>query len=248
MMQSISKNPAPSDDHSKSGQKKSSDQGSSGSFLQMEPLRSAEEAVTEALRKAIHRGDLKPGQRLSQADLAEQLGVSRIPLRDALRRLEAESLVRMDGRKGTWVSDLSLSGVEEIYAIRLMLEEHCAERAVERISDEELKELLVLFDAMDSAEQDPEARDFDARRNFYTRFYSYSDRPMMTNQILLLRDNVGRYHKFKDTGHGHADHLEFRDALVKRDGKRAARVLRRHLEDARDDLLKDMQAALGAKE
>ena len=212
------------------------------SNLKMQPLRSAEEAVTEALRRAIHQGDLKPGQRLSQADLAEQLGVSRIPLRDALRRLEAEALVKMDGRRGTWVSDLSIDGIKEIYEIRIMLEERCARHAVNNLSDEDMEDLLKLFDEMDRAEADPDGNGYAARREFYGRFYLYADRPMMRNQILLLRDNVGRYHRFKVKGHGHEDHLEFRDAIVKRDGKRAARVLKHHLEDARDDLLRDMKS------
>jgi len=228
--------------------KSNTDNSMSSSNIQMQPLRSAEEAVTEALRKAIHQGDLKPGQRLSQADLAEQLGVSRIPLRDALRRLEAEALVKMDGRRGTWVSDLSIDGIKEIYEIRIMLEERCARHAVENISDEDLESLLELFDEMDRAELDPEGSGYDARRKFYGEFYSYAQRPMMRNQILLLRDNVGRYHRFKVTGHGHEDHIEFRDAIIKRDGKRAARVLKHHLEDARDDLLTDMKSKLASSE
>ncbi len=216
------------------------------SGIHMQPLRSAEEAVTEALRKAIHHGDLKPGQRLSQADLAEQLGVSRIPLRDALRRLEAEALVKMDGRRGTWVSDLNIDAIKEIYEIRIMLEERCARHATNNISDEDLEKLLVLFDEMDEAELQPDSNGYAARREFYAHFYTFANRPMMRNQILLLRDNVGRYHRFKEHGHGHEDHLEFRDALVKRDAKRAAKVLKRHLEDARDDLLKDMQSKFEA--
>jgi DNA-binding GntR family transcriptional regulator len=224
------------------------DTSTRASNIQMQPLRSAEEAVTDALRKAIHEGDLKPGQRLSQADLAEQLGVSRIPLRDALRRLEAEALVKMDGRRGTWVSDLSIDGIKEIYEIRIMLEERCARHAVNNLSDDDMADLLKLFDEMDRSEADPEGNGYMARREFYGHFYSYAQRPMMRNQILLLRDNVGRYHRFKVQGHGHEDHIEFRDAIVKRDGKRAARVLKHHLEDARDDLLKDMRSKLDSVE
>ena len=149
----------------------------SSGTLHMQPLRSAEEAVTEALRIAIHNGDLKPGQRLSQADLAEQLGVSRIPLRDALRRLEAEALVKMDGRRGTWVSALSLDAVKEIYEIRIMLEERCARHAVENIQDEEMTRLLELFDEMDRAEADPDGNGFSARREFYSQFYDCANRP-----------------------------------------------------------------------
>jgi DNA-binding GntR family transcriptional regulator len=230
--------------NAKTDEKEKANSSMSGGTLHMQPLRSAEEAVTEALRIAIHNGDLKPGQRLSQADLAEQLGVSRIPLRDALRRLEAEALVKMDGRRGTWVSALSIESVKEIYEIRIMLEERCARHAVENMSDDDMTRVLALFDEMDRAEADPEGNGFDARRSFYAEFYECARRPMMRDQILLMRDNVGRYHRFKDHSHAHHDHAEFRDAIVKRDGKRASRVLKRHLEDARDDLLSDMEARL----
>lgn len=209
--------------------------------IRMQPLRSAEEAVTDALRIAIHKGDLKPGQKLSQADLADQLGVSRIPLRDALRRLEAEGLIKMDGRRGTWVSALSIDAIKENYELRIMMEERCARHAVENMSDNDMVRLLALFDKMDEAETAQDSDGFSARRAFYSEFYKYSNRPMMRRQILMLRDNVGRYHRFKDHAHAHEDHSAFREAIVNRNGKLAARALKRHLEDARNDLLKDMK-------
>ncbi len=215
--------------------------GMSETRIKMQPLRSAEEAVTDALRTAIHQGDLKPGQRLPQADLAEQLGVSRIPLRDALRRLEAEALVRMDGRRGTWVSALSFDTIKEIYEIRIMLEERCTRHAVKKMSDEDMIRILALFDTMDKAEATQEGNGIEARREFYSEFYKLADRPMMRSQILLLRDNVGRYHRFKDQSHAHHDHVELRDAIANRDSSGAARVLKRHLESARDDLLQNME-------
>lgn len=218
----------------------------SGGPLKMQPLRSAEEAVTDALRTAIHTGTLKPGQRLSQSDLADQLGVSRIPLRDALRRLEAEALVKMDGRRGTWVSALSIDAIKENYEIRIMLEERCTRHAVKSMTDADLDRLLALFDVMDRTESGPDpqsdGKGFSARREFYSQFYACANRPIMRHQIMLLRDNVGRYHRFSDHDHSHHDHAKFKDALIKRDATRAARILKRHLEYARNDLIKGMKA------
>ena len=210
--------------------------------IKMQPMRSAEEAVTEALRKAIHQGDLKPGQRLSQAELSEQLGVSRIPLRDALRKLEGEALVRMDGRRGTWVSSLSVDAIREMYEIRIMLEGRCTTYAVENMNDQDMEEVLALFDKMDEAEADPDNRGFSTRRDFYARFYECANRPMMRDQILLIRDNVSRYHRVKDHNHAHDDHVKFREAITSRDAEGAAIILQRHLEEARDDLLLYMEA------
>ena len=65
---------------------------------------------------------------------------------------------------------------------------------------------------------------------------------MMHDQILLLRDNVSRYHRVKNHDHAHDDHLQFRDAIMRRDAEGAATVLKRHLEGARDDLLMYMES------
>src|SRR5713226_9598152 len=93
-------------------------------------VRSIEEVVTTALRDAILSGELRPGERLLQEPLAEQLRVSRIPLRDALRRLEAEGLVRIGPRRGAEVASLTPADVREIYGIRIALSRSsCATRS-----------------------------------------------------------------------------------------------------------------------
>ena len=90
----------------------------------------AEEAVTASLRRAIREGVLVPGERLTQSEIASQLGVSRIPLRDALRRLEAESLVEIDGHKGARVTVLTVDDIAELYEMRVALEGLCMKYAV----------------------------------------------------------------------------------------------------------------------
>ena len=89
--------------------------------LYMDPPTSISEAVTDTLRSAILNGQLKPGQKLPQAEIAEQLGVSRIPLRDALRRLEVEGLVLMDDRRGARVAEVSMEELDEIFQMRILL-------------------------------------------------------------------------------------------------------------------------------
>lgn len=216
--------------------------------IKIQPQRSAEEAVTEALRNSIHLGQLKPGQKLSQADLAEQLGVSRIPLRDALRRLESEDLVRIDGRRGTWVSELSADEIREMYEIRLTFEDRCTRYAIRNMSDEDLEEIVELLDLMEEAEAGHDEAGFAARRKFYARFYECANRPLMREQILLLRDNVSRYHRVSDHGHAHDAHTQFKEAILARDAKGAAEILVRHLKDARDDLLASLKDAGSAND
>lgn len=200
---------------------------------------SAEDAVTAALRDAILSGRLSPGDRLTQAELAKQLGVSRIPLRDALRRLEEEALVKIDGRRGAWVTALTIRDVSEIYELRIMLETRCVQHAVENLNDEEAKRLLELSEHMDSSERNAvEGRA--ARRQFYDQLYSQANRPRMRRLILQLRDNVGRYHLIQNTDHSHEAHSTLRQCIRIGDAEGAVAAVTLHLEEARDDLLATM--------
>ena len=114
----------------------------------------AEEAVTTELRRAIREGLLVPGQRLTQSAIARQLGVSRIPLRDALRRLEVESLVKIDGHKGARVTELTADAVAEIYEMRIMLEPRCMTYAVENMSIDTAEKLSAVVAEMCSTRTD----------------------------------------------------------------------------------------------
>jgi DNA-binding GntR family transcriptional regulator len=100
------------------------------------PLR---EVVCETLRTAIIGGVLKPGERLMEIQLAEELGVSRTPVREAIRKLEQEGFVEMLPRRGTYVANISIKDVIDVYEIRIALDVLAAGLAAERISDEELE-------------------------------------------------------------------------------------------------------------
>ena len=102
------------------------------------PLR---DVVFENLREAILEGKLKPGQRLMEVQLAEQLGVSRTPVREAIRKLELEGLVIMLPRKGAYVANMSLKDILDVLEIRASLEGLAASLAAERISPEDIKKL-----------------------------------------------------------------------------------------------------------
>ncbi|HEY8860790.1 MAG TPA: GntR family transcriptional regulator, partial [Candidatus Limnocylindria bacterium] len=106
--------------------------------------------VTTALRDAILSGELRPGERLRQEELADRLRVSRIPLRDALRRLEAEGLVQIGPRRGAQVSSLDRAGVLEIYEIRSALEPELMRRAVAALQPADVKRLVDMSEQMDA--------------------------------------------------------------------------------------------------
>jgi DNA-binding GntR family transcriptional regulator len=208
----------------------------------MEPPRSVEDTVTETLRWAIESGRLAPGARLGQADLAEELGVSRIPLRDAFRRLASEGLIDLDSRRGARVVSLSPADIAEIYEMRLLLETTCARYAVDNLDVTAATALVNLSLEMDRMADDLEAGPA-VRLDFYSRLYAHADRPRMRETILRLRSQVGRYHRLNPAGHaGHA-HVELRKAIRARNGERAAEVVAAHLVEARDDLLQSLKTA-----
>src|SRR5258708_11137368 len=119
-----------------------------GARLDRPDVRSIEEVVTTALRDAILSGELRPGERLLQEQLADQLRVSRIPLRDALRRLEAEGLVRIGPRRGAEVASLTPPDVLEIYEVRIALEPDLMRRAVAALRPPDTKRLVDLSQHM----------------------------------------------------------------------------------------------------
>ena len=102
------------------------------------PLR---DVVFNTLRQAILRGELEPGERLMEIQLAERLGVSRTPIREAIRKLELEGLVLMIPRKGAEVAKISEKSLKDVLEVRRSLEELAIELTCQRITDEGMAEL-----------------------------------------------------------------------------------------------------------
>lgn len=102
------------------------------------PLR---DVVFKTLRKAILRGDLQPGERLMEIHLAKRMGVSRTPIREAIRMLELEGLVTMIPRRGATVAEITIGGMQDVLEVRGALDRLAIELACERITDEELEQL-----------------------------------------------------------------------------------------------------------
>jgi len=118
--------------------------------LQIENYKPLREIVFEYLRQSIVEGKLEPGKRLMEIQMAEQLGVSRTPIREAIRKLELEGLVVMVPRKGAYVADVSIKDVLEVLEVRMVLEGLAASLAAERMSDSEIDELATICDEFEN--------------------------------------------------------------------------------------------------
>lgn len=212
------------------------------------PLR---EVVSETLRDAIAAGVLQPGERLMEIQLAEELGVSRTPVREAIRKLELEGFVVMVPRRGTYVADLSLKDINEVFEIRTALDVLAAGLAAERITDEELElleRLLVhIGEYIDNGDME---KIVDADSQFHDILYKASRNDRLVGIINNLREQFTRFRtisiaypgRLKDTWEEHRRQVE---AIAQRNVDVAMQLAREHMENAEQTLLLDMNERRG---
>lgn len=105
-------------------------------------------SVTTILRQAILKGELKPNERLVQADIADQLGVSRMPVREALKTLELEGLVSLEPHKGAVVNSLTLEDIDEIYELRTIIEPFTLKKSLPNLTLDDVLQLERLHEKM----------------------------------------------------------------------------------------------------
>ncbi|MCH7667810.1 MAG: GntR family transcriptional regulator [Acidobacteria bacterium] len=189
--------------------------------------------VVTITRERILSGEYEPGARLRLQKLAGEAGVSLIPVREALRILEAERLVVSVANKGSRVADLSVEDMRDLYATRILLET-AALRSARPLSGDAAAELRQTLAAMKAAH---EAADFDTmlrlHRQFHFGLYAQTTSPWLSYLIDILWNHTERYQRlsipFRHDG-ADAEHLRVLRALEKGDNEGAARSLQTHLE------------------
>lgn len=191
--------------------------------------------VADVLRQAILRGILTAGQQLRQDEIARELGVSHIPVREALRQLEAEGLVRLRPYRGFEVSELSPEEVEELYEIRIPLECQALRLALPHLTEEDVRKAEQVLDAIDAAD-DPSVWS-ELNTEFHAVLYAPSRRERLLNLIRTLRTNVDRYLRLyisvmQRKQFSQREHRRILDAVRKRDEAEALRALEEHLDIA----------------
>lgn len=158
----------------------------------MKPATTAD-TVAAALRRALHQGRWPPGAPLRQEDLAAEFGVSRIPVREALNKLQAEGLVVVEPNRGAFVARLSVSEVDEIFDLRVLLECDALRHAIPQHTPRSLRQLHALQAELD-AEDDPHLwMATDAA--FHEVLYAPSDRSKTLEMIAALRASVTRLYR-----------------------------------------------------
>jgi DNA-binding GntR family transcriptional regulator len=153
---------------------------------------SRKDVVIETLRESILSGDRAAGSRLNLDEIAEELGVSRMPVREALKQLEAEGLVTIYPHRGVEVSQLAIGEIEEIFEIRTLLEQKAVEKAIPNLSQSDLDEMKAILTRMDDILGD-RAEWMELNTRFHNVMNAACGWPRLIEMINILRVNVDRY-------------------------------------------------------
>jgi len=207
------------------------------------PLR---EVVYDRLKKGIQRGDFKAGDRLIEQRLAEGLGVSRTPIREAISRLEQDGLVYKIPQGGAVVKGTTKEEIDEIFGIRAVLESYAASLATKQVDDGVLSRLQKIIDR---SQQALERGDVDGFIRLNTKFHemiyraSHSDK--LYQIISNLRDYFYKYRVFilKMEGMPQVslqDHRRMLQAMREKDSKKVEELVREHILRGKESLLKEI--------
>jgi DNA-binding GntR family transcriptional regulator len=203
------------------------------------------ELVVETLRASIVSSSLPAGSRLDLDKIASQIGVSRMPVREAVKRLEAEGLVTIYPHRGIEVAKLDANEIEEIFDLRIVLESHAITRAVPRLSQADLDTIETALRKMDRPGLSRAAW-MDLNRRFHHAIYVACGSPRLLEFIDKLRLNVERYVRayleLRGYEHPQQQHHRIFDACRARDAQAAGETLVEHLSDTSRLLLQALQS------
>jgi len=222
-----------------------------GSFKKREKLQliqnnnqSLRESVFETLRNAIVDGRLAPGERLTEIQLAEELGVSRTPVREAIRKLELEGLAGMLPRRGAFVTPMSLQDLVDFMEIRRVLEGLAAELAVRNATDADIQKMKRTNNYFEEAAiANDEAGIIDHDIAFHEALYNASGNKKLINQINSIREQTKRIrmeyvHNVDDKCPLIGEHRRIIEGIVQKDAPKAFRAASDHIKSTEFDMIK----------
>jgi len=209
----------------------------SASRAKVQPIRrlSIPESIRDSLRERILSGEFAEGEALVQDVLALEYGVSRMPVREALRQLEAMGLVAMRTHRGAVVTTVPTEQVEELFELRALLEGDLLERALPRITDQDIAEASEILDGLEASYRQQDMASW-GRLNwaFHRRLYLPAQRAQtltIVEGVNLQTERFIRVHLVMTEGIEDAekDHRALLELCALRDGERAVSFLRRHI-------------------
>jgi len=210
-------------------------------------VRTLSERVFEIVREQIVSGKLPEDTPLRQDALASELGVSKIPLREALARLEQEGLLKSHANRGYFVQPMSAEQVDEIFALRLAIEPRAAAFAARRATDEDRARATKAYDDLETAANSNLADVAMRNRDFHTALVRAGGKLLTTQLVERLAILAERYviAHLQPAGRDARAHLEHRglfDAWLGRDGPQVEKRLKAHIQGTLTDLRAQFEA------
>ncbi len=208
--------------------------------LKMDEYLPLRDVVFNTLREAILRGDLKPGDRLMEIQLAEKLGVSRTPIREAIRMLENEGLAVTFPRKGATVAAMTTKDMEDVLQIREALEELAVRLACDRITEEGIESLRKNMQAFEDSIKNGNIKSIaKCDEDFHDIIFESSGNPRLVSLLNNIREQMYRYRieYLKDPNSYPAllqEHKAIFNGITKRSKDDVATVMRCHISNQID--------------
>lgn len=211
--------------------------------LKLDKYKPLREVVFDSLRGAIISGVLKPGERLMEVQLAEKLGVSRTPIREAIRKLELEGLVVMMPRKGVYVTDMSTKDITDVLEIRAALEGLASGLAAMRITDDEIEDLeMTALEFHKAIEAEDIDRIMKEDIEFHDKIFKAARNEKLLQISNNLREQVQRFrimylnksNKLKELAR---EHFKIAEAISQRNIEQAEKIAKMHIENAEKYIL-----------
>lgn len=207
------------------------------------PLR---DVVFNTLRQAILTGELKPGERLMEIHLADRLGVSRTPIREAIRKLELEGLVVMIPRKGAQVARITEKNLKDVLEVRRALDMLAVKLACSRMDDEYKKQLREACDEFARVVKNNNTKDITEAD---VRFHDIINKATGNDRLIQLVNNLAeqmyryRLEYIKDAAYHNrlvAEHEEIYSAIMDGDEERAAKAVVLHIDNQEETIIKHL--------
>ena len=220
---------------------------------QIERHQTLREKILETIREAILKGNLKPGEKVAEPELAERFGISRTPIREAFRQLESEGYLTVIPRKGAVVAALSERDVQEFYAIKSILEGYAAELAAQNLSERDLEKLEGINERLKQLAADGDVKAFYKVHNeFHETFLKAANNGKLYELIHQLGMKFSRLRMASLSVNGRmaisvAEHEKLLDAFRRHDGKAAEALVKKTATIGGNVLLESLAHTQGDK-
>ncbi|MFA7468551.1 MAG: GntR family transcriptional regulator [Desulfotomaculaceae bacterium] len=215
--------------------------------IQLDQYKPLREIVFEVLKDAIINGKLKPGERLMEIQLAEELGVSRTPVREAIRKLELEGFLVIVPRKGAYVAGISFKDIADVFEVRAALEALAAGLAAERVTEAGLDELeRSLVQIAELSDSDDLGSVVERDTSFHDVIYKASRNQCLVQIVSNLKDQIQRFRAASLARPGRTkiaihEHRKIVEAIADRNVELAQTLAREHIENAEQVMLSAFQ-------